>query len=642
MCGIAGVVGYGAVKDASCVGTMLSHMVHRGPDQHGVWQTPDTANAPGVVLGHRRLSILDLSEAGRQPMVHRDTGHVLVYNGECYNYLEIRGELEALGHKFESNSDTEVILDALVTWGKSAIDKLRGMFAMAFWNPEDGSTLFVRDRLGIKPLYYACTDSRLIFASEMRAILASERVSKQIDTAALDAYLWHGFVPGPRTMVRHVSLLPAGSMLCIDAAGRPGRIEKYWSLPKAVPAADQDAARYEALQELERAVHMRLISDVPLGVFLSGGVDSSTIATLAQRTSSAPVRSFNICFDEAAYDESAHARRVAQRLGTDHEEVRLTERYFLAGLDDALNALDQPTFDGINTFFVSRVVRDAGLTVALSGAGGDELCGGYSSFVDIPKAALMASAAKVLPESARKFIGAGASRILAGHGGEIPPQTRYGKLTDVLASNGNLISLYQASYALFTRSFHSKLRAGEAGDRIAWGLYPELRREYEGLIEGSDELAAITQLELSSFVGQRLLRDTDTASMAVSLEVRVPLLDHKFVEKLACVDSHRRYQPLGSKSLLRAAMQPDLPESYFERPKAGFELPMEIWCRRALSSEMESTFSDLTLINRIGLNCETVQRTWRAFKKGGTGLYWSRVWSLYVLIHWCRKHEVYL
>ncbi|NNE34122.1 MAG: asparagine synthase (glutamine-hydrolyzing), partial [Rhodothermales bacterium] len=429
MCGIAGVVGAPADSGRHACETMLDAMVHRGPDQDGLWQS--NSEKP-VTLGHRRLSIIDVSEAGRQPMIDATTGVVLSYNGECYNFLELRSKLQGKGRRFASTSDTEVLLAAYLEWGESTFSMLRGMFALAIWDPRDQHLLLVRDRLGIKPLYYSSDSEGLYFASELRALLSSGCVERKLDPRAVHSYLWHGFVPGPRSLVSGVRLLDAGNLMRIDQIGREVSTTRYWDLPRFRRAGDHSTNAESAHDVLQTAVTQHLHSDVPLGVFLSGGIDSSVVASMASKASDAPVTTFNVRFEESRYDESEYARAVAKALNTDHKEVTLSETMFDSQLDDALESIDQPTFDAINTYFVSRAVREAGLTVALAGTGGDELFGGYSSFADIPRARLPARLLGSLPKRARDLLAQAAARMLMGQAGEIPPQTRWGKLADVL------------------------------------------------------------------------------------------------------------------------------------------------------------------------------------------------------------------
>lgn len=647
MCGIAGTVGHFDQSRVDAVQAMNTAQRHRGPDDEGLWSHQASA-ANGVVFGHRRLAILDLSPAGHQPMIDHESGCVICFNGEVFNFVELRQELEAEGMRFDSNCDTEVILKGYARRGESVLQRLRGMFALAIWDPRRQAVLLARDRMGIKPLYYATVgngaERAFYFASELRSLLATSHIERTIDPAGLATYLWNGLVMGPLTLIKGVQLLPQGTLVWVDLAGRHEAPRRFWQLPAAHPSRDPAAAREALSIELTRAVRMRLLSDVPLGVFLSGGVDSSAIAAIATRASEAPVRTCNISFDEARYDESPYARAVAEALGTEHQDVRLTGNMFRAGLDGALESLDQPTFDAINTYFVSKAVRESGLTVALAGTGGDELYGGYSSFQDLPRAALVTRALSPLPHPMVRAAAAVVTRLKTGKPGAVPPQTRWGKLGDVLSTRGALVDLYQISYGLFTRAFLSELMAKELSDgaQVQSGLPVARHAEMAHDIEGQPPLHAVSMLELSFFLGERLLRDTDAASMAVALEVRVPLIDHVVIEKLAEIPEGMRFDPLGRKQLLRDLALHGIDPAIFDRKKAGFELPLEVWCRERLGSDIDGTLRDAQLCARVGLNPDAVSRLWRAFQAGAPGLYWSRIWSLYVLLWWCRRHDVNL
>jgi asparagine synthase (glutamine-hydrolysing) len=636
MCGIGGIVGPPTGSAAADVGSMLQAMLHRGPDQGGLWESEDRH----AVLGHRRLSIIDLSEAGRQPMIDPRSGVVMVYNGECYNYLALRQELEALGRQFRSQSDSEVVLAAYAQWGDAAFERLRGMFAIAIWDPRQATLTLVRDRVGIKPLYWVECRGAIAFASEVRALLKLPGWTPRLDPAGVRSYLWHGFVCGPGTIIAGVRSLEAGTLLKVAADGRILETRRYAPARSAQSKLDPVAAEQQLAAELDATVQAHMVADVPLGIFLSGGVDSSVISAVAQRNASRPVVTFNIRFEESRYDESPYAREVARVLGTDHREILLTERMFDENLDAAVGCVDQPTFDALNTFFVSRAVRDAGLTVALAGTGGDELFGGYASFVDLPRAQPLAHAFGVLPERSLNAIGRAAARMLMGPGSEVRPQSRWGKLQDVLATRGDLVALYQTSYAIFSREMQrSLLLAPQRAE--PWGIAHERQAALTERIAGLGRHEAIAELELASFVGERLLRDTDFASMAVSLEVRVPLLDHGFIAAARAMPEATRFQPLRRKDALKRIVAAQLPPSLFDRPKAGFELPMGQWCRSRLADRLEKNFQDINLAHAIGLNAETVGRIWRSFRAGDPSVYWSRVWGMYVLMNWCRRHGVY-
>jgi asparagine synthase (glutamine-hydrolysing) len=660
MCGIAGAVVDLANPSATpvfnrenvrdCVARVSSALRHRGPDGSGLW----TTQSGEVVFAHRRLAILDLSEAGAQPMIDAGSGCVITFNGEIYNFKELRCELEALGDRFSSSSDTEVVLKAYKQWGLEAVPRLRGIFAMAIWDPGKRSVHLVRDQLGVKPLYWTIVRNgplgrkTLLFASEVRALLASGVVERRIDPAGIASYLAHGFVVGPNTIVEGIRSLPAASTLTIG----PGEhvsdadshvLDCYWTLPSN---SARRTTTDELREELSKTVRMQLVSDAPLGIFLSGGVDSSAVAALASQAEPDAVHTFTIGFEEAGLDESCYAARVAESLRSQHMNVVLREEDFLRQLQDALSAIDQPTFDALNTYFVSRAAREAGMTVALAGTGGDELFGGYSSFVDVPKALRGTS---WMPSRSLDGAIAGLSRFAGGLFWTLlrqaPPQTRWGKIADVARAAHDLLGMYQVSYELFTEETQTRLasstiRAAQAVQE--YGLAPEVARLWRMRIEGSELLHSISLLELSSFIGERLLRDTDAASMAVALEVRVPLLDHVLCESVAGLDPGRRFLPSRRKQLLRDLALSRLDPALFDRPKSGFVLPIDKWARRSLQPEMDRLFFDDALVSRVGLCAGTVRTLWASYLAGKPGLHWSRIWSLYVLLAWCQRHDMAL
>ena len=631
---------------------------HRGPDGSGVWQSAGQE----VVFGHRRLAILDLSEAGAQPMVDVDSGCAITFNGEIYNFREIRSDLAALGEEFHSSSDTEVILKAYRQWGIEAVKRFRGIFALALWDPRARAVHLVRDPMGIKPLYWTTVrdgetgEEVVLFASEVRALLASDVVPRRLDPAAVASYLWHGFVVGPATIVEAVHLLPAATILTVEAGGtgrstNVRRMDQYWQLP---PSATRTFSLADLEDCLRDTVRMQLVADVPLGVFLSGGVDSSAVAALASEAVPDALHTFALGFEVDAYDESQHARKVAQAIGSHHSSLVLAEQQFRQHLPEAIAAIDQPTMDGMNTYFVSRAAREAGMTVALAGTGGDELFGGYPSFVDIPRAL---RAVAWLPSTAGRRFGGHAFNSVVTAASRLanalcwnflkaaPPQTRWGKVADVARTAHDLLGMYQVSYALFTRETQAAMASDmvrQAQRKQDHGLAADVADAWRRRVEGSELLHAISLLELSEYVGERLLRDTDAASMAVSLEVRVPLLDHVLAQTVAGIDPTDRFLPLGKKLSLRGAALSRLDPTIFERPKSGFVLPIDTWARQALRPQMEDAFADLTHAGRTGLRGEIVQTLWRSFAAGRPGLYWTRIWAIYVLLAWCRVHGVYL
>jgi asparagine synthase (glutamine-hydrolysing) len=616
-----------------------SAQVHRGPDDAGFWSD----GARRVALAHRRLSIIDLSALGHQPMVDDRTGCVLVFNGEVYNFRELREELTQRGHAFASRTDTEVVLAAFVEWGTACFERFRGMFAIGVWDPRDRTLTLARDRLGIKPLYVFETnvdgEKTVLFASELRALLASGYVDRTIDPTALASYLWNGFVFGPNTIIRNVRLLEAGTTVRFSVdEGELGTPRPFWSLPRRSSGVPTSVASMES--SLASAVRERLIADVPVGIFLSGGIDSSAVAAMAARAAPGNVHTFNIGFDEEEFDESHHARAVARALGTEHREIRLREQQFREQLPDAFGAIDQPTFDALNTYMVSRAVREAGITVALAGTGGDELFGGYSTFVDLPAARPVAQRLRRVPEFVLRAAASAAVRVKMGRYGSLPPQTRWGKLGDVLSTRGDLAELYQASYCLFTRSTQRRLMPDVEHAGCRSGIPEDRWDGFRASIDGVEELEAVSKLELQAYITERLLRDTDASSMAVSLEVRVPLLDHQFVEAVMSADPAVRFTPIRTKMLLRHLALRDLDPSLFDRPKSGFVMPFERWCRAGLREDVESVIRDRRLCQSVGLDPDMVASVFESVMARAPGFYWSRLWALYVLLRWCQTHAV--
>jgi asparagine synthase (glutamine-hydrolysing) len=618
-------------------------MIHRGPDAGGMWSSTPDDRRWGALLGHRRLSILDLSAAGGQPMVDPVTEHVIVFNGEIYNFQELRRRLEAEGQEFQSTGDTAIMLRALGLHGPAAVSWLRGMFAFACWDPKQRRLLLARDPLGIKPLYLARSPNpdagwSVAFASELRALLASGLlVTPRLDPQAVASGVWNGFVVGPGTAVKGINLLWPGRFLDLDGAGKEVRNEEFWRIPDHAP--DPTMVEDDLAVILEEGLRLHLASDVPLAVFLSGGVDSSVIANLAQRAAQNPIHTFTLAFEEQELNEGPIARQIAAAIGTQHHEVVLTEERFVEKLEAALDSLDQPTFDGLNAYYMSHAIRSAGFTVALSGTGGDELFGGYASFRDLP--VLQRWCATRVPRGLQAVAATLATWPLRRSGGAVPPQTRWAKLPEMVRHSHDLLSLYQLSYALFLPGFQRELLAPDFVESLADGLPLALRQQIVAETRARTPLSAISVMEQRLFLGERLLRDNDVASMASSLEQRVPLVDQLLFENVDRVPDPARYQPLGRKAMLRRIGLRGLDPALFERPKSGFVLPFDRWIRRGLKVTMDQTLRDPQAIVPVGLNPVAIERLWQAFLDGAPGMYWSRVWAIYVLVRWCHRNRVF-
>jgi asparagine synthase (glutamine-hydrolysing) len=646
MCGIAGIVGRIEDSNRLALKRMSDALSHRGPDGEGFWEASAGSGGCGVLLAHRRLSILDLSDAGSQPMSDAATGNVIVQNGEIYNYVELRDQLAAQGQRFQSTGDTVVMLRHLSVRGPDAIKALRGMFAFALWTVGERTLTIARDPLGIKPLYIARNSDphgawSIAFASEVRAILASGLIdAPRLNPLAPASIVWNGFMVAPQTAVAQIESLLPGELCVFDESGRETRRETYWHTCRDDAGAPADEE--ELRETLQRCVRMHLASDVPLGVFLSGGVDSSAVANLAQKSSDGRISTFTLNFDESEFSEGAIARRVAQAIGARHQELVLTEEHFVSRLDAALDSLDQPTFDALNSYYMSHAVREAGFKVALVGSGGDELFGGYASFRDLPRLRRLRRLASWMPNGVSAAMGRAFAAVMQPSKGAFPPQTRWAKLGDMLDRGDDPLALYQLAYALFIPSAQRELLQNCSDRSFVDGLPRMMSERLRAEIRGRDMLSSIGRLERSLFLGERLLRDTDAASMSASIEIRVPLVDHVLVETVERLLPAARFEPLGMKAALRRIGLRGLDPLLFDRPKSGFVLPYDRWLRTGLGKKIDGVLRDPEVIKPTGLDPETVTRLWQAFLDGAPGLYWSRVWAIYVFIRWCHRYRIYL
>jgi asparagine synthase (glutamine-hydrolysing) len=640
MCGIGGIItSRQDLEHGGRMHVLAACLAHRGPDDEGI-EIVDIRGAESRVLAlvHRRLSIIDLSPAGHQPMRDPESSNWIVFNGEIYNFKDLRDELERGGHVFHTNSDTEVILRAYRAWGVSCLERLRGMFAFAIWDDEARKLLLAVDRLGIKPLYYACAPGgEFVFASEVRALLETGLVPRCLDADALESYLAFGAVQAPLTMVRGVRSLLPGHYLEVDATGRVEAERSYWAPPLA--AADtalngRADALVEGLRaELEEAVHYHLVSDVPVGIFLSGGIDSSSLVALVARVASHPPLTFSVVFPETEFSEAPYSRLVAQAHRTRHTEVRLSERDLLDVLPAALGAMDQPTIDGVNVYVVSQAVRRAGLKVVLSGQGGDETLTGYPTYRQMQGFARYHRVLAAVPLPLRRGIGGAVATALrrrtVGH-----------KLSELLQTGASALSAYLVLRALFLAPARSALLDDRTSPALVDGLPRAVADELRRLSAGLDPVNQVSLYEMRTYLANMLLRDGDFMSMAHGLEVRVPFLDHKLVEFVARIPGRLKLDPVLPKPLLIRAMGDLLPPAIYQRRKTGFTFPWEYWLRNELRSLVDEMLVDTAIGARLGLNGEVCLRLWRQFLGRAPGVTWSRVWSLFVLYRWCDEHRV--
>jgi asparagine synthase (glutamine-hydrolysing) len=598
---------------------MLSVQRKRGPDGDGVY-----SDGP-VVLGHLRLSIIDLSAAAAQPMSNESGDVWVTYNGEIYNHRELRESLKS-GHCFRSTSDTEVLIHGYEEWGaEGLLRRLRGMFAFAIYDARaragQGSEPFffaARDRLGIKPLYYVIERDRLAFASEVKALVGSGAASGEPDISALGAFLCLGSVPSPRTSVKNVHCLPPGHSLTVSRGGG-ARIRKYWEL-----SYDGDS-KGEIGAILQDSVDRHLVADVPVGVFLSGGVDSAGIAFLAARNRSAPVRTLTIAFDEQEFNEAAEARYFAEAFGTDHHEIRVTGKDFEEEIPRFLAAMDQPSADGVNTYFVSRAASRIGLKVVLSGLGGDEVFFGYRHYQQLVGGAggsgLLGGYMRS-PDLIRRMIGFGASMYGRHGGGEKWERFDYcgGRPFDE--------SLY-----LLIRGFFPPARVSRLLGMAPAELSRSLDESFSGLrmpgVNGHVDPNRFNFLEMKRYLHDQLLRDSDVFSMAHSIELRVPLLDDRLVEA-GCLIAPRDKMAAGINKprLVEGFGHPSIREAA-ARPKRGFVFPFARWMARNADQFEESALAG------DQLDRDAVRDCWKDFRAGR--LHWSRAWSTVVLSSLARQ-----
>jgi asparagine synthase (glutamine-hydrolysing) len=635
MCGIAGILTNRSDLDLHAIACkMRTCLRHRGPDDEGIEELP-LAGGYRLCLIHTRLSILDLSSAGHQPMCDPESGSWIVYNGEIYNHQQIRRGMQDVA--FRSTSDTETLLKAWARHGSKTLDSLRGMFALALYDGSRKELWLARDRLGIKPLYVAQVEpGTIVFASEVRTILASGFVARRLDPDAIQSYLAFGAVAAPWTMVEGIDSLMPAEALRIDLASPGGALEtqrsRYWRVPFESNSAK--ISYREAVEQLRpvltEALSLHMLSDVPVGIFLSGGIDSSSLVAALSHAGH-KLHTFSVLFGEQEFDESIYARRIAAKFGTDHTELHLEPSHILSGLEDAVSSYDQPSIDGINTFFISQAVRQAGVKVAMSGLGGDELFAGYTSF----------RLASLLDRPLYRQLAAAARPVLS----QVAPGTmRATKLGAILAAKGSRLE----TYAVFRQVMMSGRRDDLMADASYDGLTPmaeSLSRELREAVSQLDAVNAYSLMELSLYMANMLLRDADQMSMAHSIEVRVPLLDHVLVEAVARLPGSLKLSglhPASKKRLLIDALPVRLPQQVLNRRKMGFVFPWEHWLRRELRTAVACVFADFGALEAVGVLPQAAEELWNDYLAHRPGIRYTDILCLVNLMTWVRQHNLSL
>ncbi len=621
MCGIAGIIDFKkSGRGRHALSRMMAAIEHRGPDDSGSVEL-SFDNGWDVFLGHQRLSIIDLSQNAHQPMSNQGQNQWIVFNGEVYNFQELKQDL-AKNYPFKSNSDTEVVLADYQQNGLRCLDRFRGMYAFCICDVDKQTLFFARDRIGKKPLYYFKNNDFFIFSSEIRSILASKLVNFSINPVGTLNYLSFGRSELPKAIISGIKELKPAHFMEISPNG--DKEFEYWNPFNNELLLSKGVDLNEAIKErLVESVKYRLVSDVPVGSFLSGGIDSSSILSIASQISKNKIKTISMGFADKEYDESPFAEMVAQRCKTDHLPYPLTELNLLEALPSAIEAMDQPTIDGINTYLISRCASQSGLKVALSGIGGDELFAGYESFLAVPKIKKIEKIFSTFP---------------------LPCINAFGKLFDlsVLRSDkstklshlirGKYVNAYYLVRALFCQE---QIGALIKDKNIFSSFLEDLANEAEGAekrLAGRSEIDQISYLELTHYMTNMLLRDTDFMGMAHGLEIRAPLLDHKLVELMFQVPSELKIQPSRQKPLLLDALPKKLPDEAVFRKKMGFTIPMQLWMKTKLRNEVETTL--LTSIPQLEdfIDEKSVKEVWNDFLTDKIS--WSRPWALYVLKKW--------
>ncbi|MBE3066497.1 MAG: asparagine synthase (glutamine-hydrolyzing) [Chloroflexi bacterium] len=642
MCGITGFVDFSGSSRAEeltwIAGSMTNAISHRGPDDHGAWVDAEA----GVALGFRRLAILDLSPTGHQPMVSDNGEYVIVFNGEIYNFVELRDELAALGYIFRGHSDTEIMLAAFHEWGlEKAVQCFNGMFAFALWHRPTRQLHLVRDRLGIKPLYFGWMGNVFLFGSELKALRSHPAFSPDIDRDALTLYMRHAYIPAPYSIYHNVWKLQPGSILTLDRARRDPSIQPrcYWSAHQV--AEDGQAHLFEGSEQeavdaldalLRDSVSKRMVADVPLGAFLSGGVDSSTVVALMQAQSTRPVKTFTIGFHEAGFDEAAYARTIARYLGTEHTELYVTPQEAQAVIPLLPALYDEPFADSsqIPTYLVSQLARRQ-VTVSLSGDGGDELFGGYDRYFLTRR---IWSSIGWLPVPERKMLGAlmtgsaGAmerlNRLLPRHLHLANLRDKVLKLVDVIQSSTieqtyfDLISLWKQPETI-VRQGHEPLTMLQQSNN-----WPDLGNPTHWMMFA----------DLVTYLPDDILVKLDRATMGVSLEGRVPFLDdHRVVEFAWRLPFQFKVRGRTGKWILRQVLYRYIPQEMIERPKMGFGVPIDSWLRGSLR-EWAETLLDSKRLEREGiLDPLPIRRKWSEHIRGERNWQYL-IWNVLMLQSW--------
>lgn len=627
MCGINGFVSrkFSGEEKLIAVRRMNAALAHRGPDNEGIW------NDNLVCLGHRRLSIIDLSSESNQPFFSNDKRYVIIYNGELYNYKALKLELQRAEHGsshapylFKTASDTEVILAAYLRWGNKCLDYFNGMYAFAIYDTIENKMILARDRVGVKPLYYYYGEEGLLFSSEIRAILKSNIKKFVLNREVIGEYAMYQTVFAPNTIIKGIKMLMPGHYA--EYENNEATITAYYSLSK-ISNSSSDLSYGEVCQKvnelLTHSVQQRLVADVPFGAFLSGGIDSSAIVGLMSKVSSEKIQTFNVSFEESEFSEAKYARLIAKKYNTQHHEIKLSPEDFLKQLPEALSAMDHPSGDGPNTYIVSKATKQAGITMALSGIGGDELFAGYDVFKrmnELQKKSWL----NMIPGFVRKSAGytiRQQKRSVSGN-----------KIEELLSQPKiNFNNAYPLNRSLFTKRELDKILKTSLPFETIKKIVDEVPQVKDHL------LSAVSIAELNTYLQNILLRDADQMSMAVALEVREPFLDYKLIDFVLGVHDNYKF-PHTPKKLLVDSLGDLLPSEIVDRKKMGFTLPWQYWLKSELKLFCEKNMQEFSEYDFCVK--KEILGLWSRFLANDKSVSWSRIWHLVVLNNWLKENNI--
>jgi len=625
MCGICGQFNIKEKVEPSLIEGMCTALAHRGPDDWGVYVKPS------IGLGNRRLAIIDLSAAGHQPMSTASGRLWITYNGEVYNYRELRKQLQSYGYRFESNTDTEVVLNAYHKWGPDCLRRFNGMFGLAIWDEEEQRLFIARDRLGIKPLYYYFDGTKIIFASEIKAILQDHQVSRELGAEGILNYFTFGHSMAPNTIFKNIhKLLPGHYLTCVPAGGAKLQMEiqRYWAPPVPQPSEDAGEKYYteEVYRLLMESVRKRLISDVPLGMFLSGGIDSSIITSLMSSVDPSQVKTFSIGFPVGgtAFNELDDARLVARHFGTEHHELLLDEKDLTQALPDLIYHYDEPFGDSASfpTYLLCKFAREK-ITVALSGEGGDEIFGGYRRYV-----------LENLFARYPVLVGLLNNRVVQKSFVNLP---KFGRWQKTLTAAGTQDDAER--YASWLWIFNKEMRAELFGEHTLYELQNfDPLDVYHRLYNrnGNECVGRLLHIDQQTWLPDTYLEKVDKASMAVSLEVRVPFLDHELLEFTATIPAKYKVRGLATKYILKKAFASQLPDKTLRKGKHGFAVPLEPWLVNKLGGFVQEVLFDERARTRGLFDQDYVKKLYR-WHAEGKGLYHRHLWLLIVFELWCQR-----